>query len=124
MGARTRESETMTARIEWRTRGRGDDALIYIGEFGEDSNTVLRTWDADADILTDFLNDMSNLDTAVVGLEVDADQRDPEQWGKLILTRLPTGEVVHVDPEPYWDGIYYWFRSRGVDPHKWRGQHR
>ena len=114
----------MTARIEWRTRGRGDDALIYIGEFGEDSNTVLRTWDADADVLTDFLNDMSTLDTAVVGLEVDADQRDPEQWGKLILTRLPTGEVVHVDPEPYWDGIYYWFRSRGVDPHKWRGQHR
>ena len=67
---------------------------------------------------------MTGLDTTVKGLEVDADQRDPEQWGKLVLTRLPTGEVVHVDPEPYWDGIYYWFRSRGVDPHKWRGQRR
>ncbi len=115
----------MVARIEWRTKGRGDDALIYVGEFGEDSNTVLRTWNADPDVLTDFLNDMTNLDTATVsGLEVDADQRDPEQWGKLVLTRLATGEVVHVDPEPYWDGIYYWFRSRGVDPHRWRGQPR
>ena len=114
----------MTARIEWRTKGRGDDALIYVGEFGEDDNTVLRTWDADSDVLTDFLNDMTGIDTAVTGLEVDADRRDPEQWGKLVLTRLPTGEVTHVDPEPYWDGIYYWFRSRGVDPHKWRGLQR
>ena len=114
----------MAARIEWRTRGRGNDALIYVGEFGEDDNTVLRTWDADSAVLADFLNDMEGLDTAVAGLEVDADRRDPEQWGKLVLVRLPTGEVTHVDPEPYWDGIYYWFRSRGVDPHKWRGRGR
>ena len=35
----------MVARIEWRTKGKGDDALLYVGEFGEDSNTVLRTWE-------------------------------------------------------------------------------
>ena len=114
----------MAARIEWRTKGGGDDALLFVGEFGEDSNTVLRTWSADPDVLADFLNDMEALDTQVARLEVDADQRDPEQWGKLVLVRLPTGEVTHVDPEPYWDGIYYWFRSRGVDPHKWRGTAR
>ncbi len=114
----------MAARIEWRTRGQGDDALLYVGEFGEDSNTVLRIWDADSALLTDFLNDMTGLDTKVAGLEVDADQRDPEHWGRLVLSRAPSGEVLDVNPEPYWDGIYYWFRSRGVDPHKWRGQPR
>ena len=114
----------MVARIEWRTKGKGDDALLYVGEFGEDSNTVLRTWGADSALLTDFLNDMETLDTVVVRLEVDADQRDPEQWGKLVLARGRGGEVLHVDPEPYWDGIYYWFRSRGIDPHRWRGKAR
>ena len=118
------ERVAMAARIEWRSRGGGNDALLYVGEFGEDDNTVLRQWDADPDVLTDFLNDMSGLDTTITGLEVDPEQRDPEQWGKLVLARLPSGEVLHVDPEPYWDGIYYWFRSRGVDPHKWRGQPR
>ena len=114
----------MAARIEWRTKGKGDDALLFVGEFGEDDNTVLRTWDADSALLTDFLNDMADLDTQVAGLEVDADQRNPEQWGRLVLSRTPSGEVLDVNPEPYWDGIYYWFRSRGVDPHKWRGQPR
>ncbi len=114
----------MAARIEWRTKGKGDDALLYVGEFGEDDNTVLRTWDADSVLLTDFLNDMVDLDMKVVGLEVDADQRDPEQWGSLVLSRAASGEVLDVNPEPYWDGIYYWFRSRGIDPHKWRGQRR
>ncbi len=114
----------MAARIEWRTKGKGADALLFVGEFGEDDNTVLRTWDADVALLTDFLNDMAGLDTKVAGLEVDADQRDPEQWGRLVLSRAPSGEVLDVNPEPYWDGIYYWFRSRGADPHKWRGQPR
>lgn len=112
----------MAARIEWRSRGSGSDALLYVGEFGEDSNTVLRTWNADAVLLTDFLNDMASLDTSVSGLEVDADQRDPEQWGKLVLARAPGGEILTIDPEPYWDGIYYWFRSHGADPHPWRGR--
>ena len=114
----------MPPRIEWRTKGKGDDALLYVGEFGEDSNTVLRTWRADANRITDFLNDMTGMDTQVTGLEVAPDQRDPEQWGSLVLSRAPSGEVLDVNPEPYWDGIYYWFRSHGVDPHQWRGQHR
>ena len=83
----------MAARIEWRTKGKGDDALLFVGEFGEDDNTVLRTWDADAALLTDFLNDMAGLDTKVAGLEVDAGQRDPEQWGRLVLSRAPSVEV-------------------------------
>ena len=114
----------MAARIEWRTKGGGDDALLFVGEFGEDSNTVLRTWSADSALLKDFLNEMTELSTDVASLEVDPSQRDPEQWGRLVLSRTPSGEVLDVNPEPYWDGIYYWFRSRGVDPHQWRGAAR
>jgi hypothetical protein len=25
-----------------------------------------------------------------------------------------------MDPELFWEGIYLWFRSRGVDPHPMR----
>ncbi len=111
----------MTARIEWRSNGGGDDALLFVSEFGEAGNTVLKTWDADAARLTDYLNDMAGLDTTFTGLETDVDQRDPEQWGNLILARSTDGEIVEINPELYWDGIYKWFRAHGNDPHRMRG---
>ena len=112
----------MTARIEWRTKGGGDDALLLVGEFGEVGNTALKTWPADLARLTDFLNDMAELDAAFAGLETDVNQRDPQQWGKLVLARAPeSGEILEIDPELYWDGIYKWFRSQGTDPHRMRG---
>jgi hypothetical protein len=110
----------MTARIEWRTKGRGSDSLLYVREFGEAGDTVVKTWDADSGRLSDFLNDMAELDTAAGNLETDVDHRDPLQWGKLVLSRAqPEGDVLEIDPEIYWDKIYYYFRSRGVDPHPW-----
>lgn len=110
----------MTARIEWRTKGKGDDALLFVREFGEAGDTVLKTWDADRGRLADFLNEMVGLDTAIVSLETDVDQRDPLEWGELVLSRAqPGGDVLDIDPEIYWDKIYYWFRSRGIDPHPW-----
>ena len=111
----------MTARIEWRTRGKGDDALLLVGNYGEAPNTVMKTWAATTGLLTDFLNDMSGLETVTVRLETDVDKRDPQQWGKLVLSRAQLGgDVLDIDPEVYWDQIYYWFRSRGLDPHPWR----
>lgn len=113
----------MTTRIEWRTRGKGDDALLLVGDYGEASNTVMKTWPADAGLLNDFLNDMQGLETTTAHLETDVDQRDPGQWGQLVLSRAQrSGDVLDIDPEIYWDGIYYWFRSRGRDPHPWRGR--
>jgi len=110
----------MTARIEWRTKGKGDDALLFIREYGEAGDAVLKTWHADGGRLTDFLNEMASLDTAVSALETDVNERDPVDWGKLVLSRAqPGGDVLDIDPEAYWDQIYYWFRSRGVDPHPW-----
>jgi hypothetical protein len=115
----------MTARIEWRTRGKGDDALLFVRDYGEACDTVMKTWPADAGLITDFLNDMTALDTGFVRLETDVDMRDPQHWGKLVLSRAERGgDVLEIDPENYWDGIYYWFRSRGLDPHPWRRAHR
>jgi hypothetical protein len=108
----------MTARIEWRTKGRGKDALLFVREYGEAGDTVVKTWDADQGRLTDFLNDMQELDTANLNLETARDKRDPVQWGQLVLSRAqPGGDILAIDPESYWDKIYYWFRSRGTDPH-------
>lgn len=108
----------MTTRIEWRTKGKGDDALLVVGNFGEDSNTVLKQWDADPDRLADFLNDMDSLDDQVAELETDVDKREPHKWGDLVLARSQEGgDVLNINPELYWDGIYFWFRSRGRDPH-------
>lgn len=114
----------MTARIEWRTKGKGDDALLLVSEYGEAPDTVMKAWPADARLLTDYLNDMSQLGAAPAGnLETPVDKRDPQQWGKLVLSRAQRGgDVLDIDPEPYWDGIYYWFRSKGLDPHPWRGR--
>ena len=108
----------MTARVEWRTRGKGDDALVFIREYGEAGDMVMKAWDADQGRLTDFLNDMTGLETANVGLETDMDHREPQQYGNLVLSRAQAGgNVLEIDPNIYWERIYYWFRSHGVDPH-------
>lgn len=112
----------MTARIEWRSNGGGDDTLLFVSEFGEDENTALKTWKADTDRLTDFLNDMTTLDTDFKGLETDVDRRDPEQYGKMVLARSREGDILEIDPEMYWDGIYKWFRANGIDPHRMRSK--
>jgi hypothetical protein len=115
----------MSDRIEWRTRGKGKDAIVYVGQFGEDENTVLRVWKANAKSVADFLNDMATFDTKVEGLEVPVDQRDPDDWGRVVLVRGPReGEVRFIEPDLYWDLIYYWFRSHGKDPHPWSAHHK
>ena len=115
----------MTARIEWRSRGKGEDTLLYVAPFGEDDNTVLRKWDANPEVLTDYLNDMAGFDTKVVGLEVNVDERDSEGWGELVMTRAAQGgDVLGINPELYWDQIYYWFRAHGADPHEWSRTHQ
>ena len=109
----------MGLQIEWRRRAEGDDALLAVEA---ESNTVLTAWKADPVLLTDFLNDMAGL-TAHEGRDgVDMSQRDPDLWGALVIARSENGDVLNVDPQLYWEGIAYWFRSRGEDPHPWRGR--
>jgi hypothetical protein len=108
----------MPKRIEWRSRAEGFDALVAVED---GSNAVLETWDVDPDTLTEFLNDMTRLGEGHAASAVD--HQKPEDWGELVIARTESGDVAYVDPELYWGGVAYWFRSRGSDPHLWRYRH-
>ena len=107
----------MAVRVEWRTRGAMDDTLLVVDD---DDNTVRQAVQAAPTVLRDFLNDMAGLDTWREGPAVAEDKRSPAAWGELVIARAKTGEVLTMDPELFWEGIYLWFRSQGVDPHPMR----
>jgi len=107
----------MALRIEWRSRNEGDDAILAVDD---NNNSVIGYWKADVELLTDFLNDMKNLDPRGRN-GLDTSQRQPQYWGELVIARSDNGDVLHVDPQLYWEGIGHWFRSRGSDPHIFRG---
>jgi hypothetical protein len=104
----------MGVRIEWRTRGERDDAILVVDEA---DNTVRQGLAADPEVLRDFLNNMADLDRWRSLHPVGHDRHESGAWGELVMARAPTGEVITMDPERFWEGIYVWFRSRGVDPH-------
>lgn len=101
--------------IEWRSKAEGDDALLAVAE---DTYTVLKAWKADPALLTDFLNDMAGLNAMGTHRE-GTREPSPEEWGELVIARSESGDVLSIDPQLYWEGISYWFRSRGADPHPW-----
>ena len=106
-------------RFEWRNKGGDTDALIAVDE---GSNTVQEAWEATAPLLQDFLNDMTALGSQNGGGNVDVDELDPDAWGDMVIIRAEDGQVLEVDPELYWGRLAFWFRSRGSDPHPWRGR--
>ena len=101
----------MALNAEWRTDGESETILIVEDE----DNTVRQALAADPIVLSKMLTDMGDLSTWRGGHAIDNDQRSPEAWGDLVIARANTGEVITMEPERFWDGIYYWFRSRGVD---------
>jgi hypothetical protein len=114
---RNSKGVTMAVRIEWRTRGEMDDAVLVVDDA---DNTVRQGLVADPEVLRDFLNNMADLDRWQNLHPVGNDKHNPGVWGELVMARAPTGEVITMDPELFWEGIYLWFRSRGVDPHPMR----
>ena len=96
-----------------------DDAILVVDDA---DNTVHQGLGADPEVLRDFLNDMADLHTWRRLHLVGNDKRNPEAWGELVMARSPSGEVITMDPELYWKGIYLWFRSWGVDPHPVRSR--
>ena len=111
----------MAFRIEWRRRSEGDETILVIEE---GTNAVVKTWQADTDLLQDFLNDMATFDASATAdgdrkttNGVDSTHRSPQAWGDLVMARADDGEVLRIEPGPYWEGIAFWFRSRGRDPH-------
>jgi hypothetical protein len=108
----------MTFVIEWRRKSTGDDTLLAIEK---ETDAVIKSWPASTELLMDFLNDMKNLDDRPderkSGNGVDHIHRRPAEWGDLVMSRGDDGDVIWLDPELYWDGVAYWFRSKGLDPH-------
>lgn len=100
----------MGSRTQWRRRD-GRDSVLMV----DDDGVVRRAVAADARVLSMFLTDLDRLDTVSWEASGRGEQRDPGGWGDLVLERSGSGEVTTMDPERFWDGIYEWFRSRGVD---------
>ena len=103
-------------RIEWRYRS-DEDALLTVDE---DGRTALEVWEFDRSLLSDFLNLMTSLDAHNRQRIVDDAQRNPEEWGGLVIARTDSGDVLRIDPELYWDRVAHWFRSQGGDPNPWQ----
>jgi hypothetical protein len=97
-------------RSEWRTNGEHDAVIVV-----DDSDEVKEALLANPDVLSTFLTDVADMGTWHGGHTVDGEKRSPTAWGKLVIARAETGEVLTMDPELFWNGIYLWFRSRGVD---------
>jgi len=95
---------------EWRSLGESEAVLII-----DESNTVREAIAAEPAVLSRLLTNMGELDSWQGTIPVDADKLDPASWGDLIIARAESGEVITMNPELFWDGIYTWFRSRGVD---------
>jgi hypothetical protein len=101
----------MTLQAEWRTDIVEGDSLIVV----DDSRRVRAALTADAARLSRFLTDMGELSTWTSDEPISDVGELPESWGRLVLARADSGEVLTMDPELFWDGIYHWYRSRGVD---------
>ena len=100
----------MTWTVQWRTRAHLDDAVFVVDEDGSTRDFIPAT----PSVLSTFLTSMAEM--APNGQKaVEQDKRNPEQWGELVLARASSGEVLEVEPELFWHGIYSWFRSRGID---------
>jgi hypothetical protein len=100
----------MSLNAEWRA-GRGADAVLIL----DDDGTVREAVEANMSVLSKFLTEMGDLATWHGDLVVEGNEHNPDAWGELVIARKGSGEVITMDPERYWDGIYSWYRSRGVD---------
>lgn len=98
---------------QWRS-SEGNDVVIVV----DDDGAVASVIPASPRVLSRFLSSANGFDTGGPGLageQPPKGQVDPESWGRLVIARGDYGQVLAIDPELYWDGIYFWFRSRGVD---------
>lgn len=127
----------------------GEGALIAVDD---GANEVVHAWPAEPSLLADFLNDMhllagtegtegtegTDCTEGIEGIEgiegtatpqdgtaprLDVTDTDPARWGELVIARSTEGgDILFIDPEQYWNGISELFRTRGDDPHPWRGR--
>ena len=96
---------------QWRTKRELTDAIFVL----DDKDTVRRVVSASQPVLSRFLTEMGDLEDWRGEPPIEGDSSSPEAWGQLVASRAATGEVIEVEPELFWHGIYIWFRSQGVD---------
>jgi len=101
----------MTWTAQWRTKGELIDAVLVL----DDTGTVREAFSANQEVLSRFLTRTEDLGTLRGESSVGGDNGNPEAWGELVIARTSSGEVIEVEPELLWHGIYLWFRSWGVD---------
>ena len=102
----------MELRVEWRTTGDTDNAIVFIDD---DNNTVRRAVDGDQNAMGVFLNDLLSMESGWDEIPVADGQRDPASWGNLVMARANTGEVLEMDPVIFWHLIAVNFRMKGTD---------
>jgi hypothetical protein len=103
----------VASNVEWRVQD-GADAIALIDSDGSVSEVAI----PDAALLKDFLAvtaDLSQWRKWTAWRSVDRGKRNPQAWGALVMERSESGDVVSIDPELFWERVYRWFRSRGVD---------
>ena len=100
----------MTLKAQWRTRGQFVDSVLVV----DDSGRVREALSASQPVLSRLLTQMGDL-TTWRGDSFGPEKSNPEGWGELVIERAGSGEVIEVEPELFWQGIYLWFQSRGVD---------
>ncbi len=103
----------MALSVEWRVR-EGSDAIAVVDPNGIVAEVAI----PDEVLLKDYLAVSADLDRWrkwTAWRSVNADKRDPEAWGELVMGRSENGDVLSVDPELFWERVYRWFRSRKVD---------
>lgn len=101
----------MALSAEWRTNGQTDTILIV----DDNENTVREALAASPAMLSKLLTEPGDFKAWRGGQPIANGKRNPGAWGELVIARANTGEVITMDPERFWEGIYLWFRSRGVD---------
>ena len=102
----------MSLSAEWRTRGAQNDAILVLEDDGAIREAILVDGAILSRFLTEQLDDLVNWRGQSL---VEGEKREPDAWGELVISRAETGEVIEADPELFWQGIYLWFRSHGVD---------
>ena len=103
----------MTVSVEWRVRD-GSDAIAVVDSHGIVAEVAI----PDESLLKDYLavtSDLKRWREWTVWRPANANEREPDSLGELVMGRSEDGDVLAVDPELFWERIYRWFRSRGVD---------
>lgn len=100
----------MSLTIQWRLKPESDTVLVV-----EDETVVRVAIPADSMVLSKMLTQPGDLSGWSGGKLLESVDRDPEIWGELVISRAENGQILVMDPKLFWNGIYEWFRSRGVD---------